>query len=285
VPVEIYANLPQTTVASGGATSPAAGTTETWTVSSSSSFPAASNSTAPPTQFQVSDPSLASEIIAVTNVAGTTWTVIRGAEGTTPVAHAAGFTVKQVVTAGDCARMNLDLWTAPSPALRETFPRYQAVGGAASATLTSGTLYLTAIALPQYLTVTNIAVCTKATALTGLSHGWVVLCDNSSPPVVRAVSADQTSGTWLSVVNTPYSLPVAAPYVTAYTGLYYLGMMAAATGMPSMLVVANQMLALVAAAPVLGGSSSTAQTTPPSAGASVTAITAATGYSFYGFVS
>jgi hypothetical protein len=41
-----------------------------------------------------------SELILVTNVSGTTWTVTRGAESTTPVAHTAGFTVTQVVTAG-----------------------------------------------------------------------------------------------------------------------------------------------------------------------------------------
>jgi hypothetical protein len=39
------------------------------------------------------------EIIAVTNVSGTTWTVTRGAESTTPVAHGANFTVQNVVTA------------------------------------------------------------------------------------------------------------------------------------------------------------------------------------------
>ena len=53
-------------------------------------------------QFHVADAAsgASSEIIAVTNVSGTTWTVTRGAESTTPVAHASGFTVYQVVTAG-----------------------------------------------------------------------------------------------------------------------------------------------------------------------------------------
>ena len=51
-------------------------------------------------QFHVADPALPTEIIAVTNVSGTTWTVTRGAESTTPVAHSAGFTVSQVVTTG-----------------------------------------------------------------------------------------------------------------------------------------------------------------------------------------
>ena len=96
---ETYANQPQTTVSSGGTTAPAGGTQESWTVASSSSFPAASTGV---TQFHVADTATGktSEIIAVTNVSGTTWTVTRGAENTTPVAHSAGFTVVQVVTAG-----------------------------------------------------------------------------------------------------------------------------------------------------------------------------------------
>lgn len=102
MPVEQFANLPSATVVSGGTAAPAAGTQETWTVASSASFPAASSSATPQTQFHVTDQSAGktSEIIAVTNVSGTTWTVTRGAENTTPVAHTAGFTVVQVVTAG-----------------------------------------------------------------------------------------------------------------------------------------------------------------------------------------
>jgi hypothetical protein len=67
------------------------------------SFPAANSGAALPNQFHVIDPAAPTEIIAVTNVSGATWTVTRGAggtDGTTPVAHAAGFTVQQVVTAG-----------------------------------------------------------------------------------------------------------------------------------------------------------------------------------------
>jgi hypothetical protein len=100
--VEIFADQPSTTVSSGGTAAPAGGTSESWTVASSSAFPAASSSGTPPTQFHVVDTLTAkqSEIIAVTNVSGTTWTVTRGAEGTTPVAHNAGFTIAQVATSG-----------------------------------------------------------------------------------------------------------------------------------------------------------------------------------------
>jgi hypothetical protein len=97
VPQEIYANDSTTTVTTGGTGTPG---TETWTVASSASFPAASNSATPPTQFHVADPALPSELMTVTNVSGTTWSVTRGAEGTTAVAHTAGFTVRQVVSSG-----------------------------------------------------------------------------------------------------------------------------------------------------------------------------------------
>lgn len=95
---ELFANVPDTTVTSGGTDAPAGGTVESWTVASSASFPAASSGAG--TQFHVGDPGAPTEMILVSNVSGTTWTVTRGAESTTPVAHAANFTVVQVVTAG-----------------------------------------------------------------------------------------------------------------------------------------------------------------------------------------
>jgi lysophospholipase L1-like esterase len=98
--LEIFANLSQTTVTSGGGSAPSAGTQETWTVNSSASFLAASSSAAAPTKFHVTDAQEPDELIAVINVSGTTWTVIRGVQGTVPIPHAAGFTVYQPFTAG-----------------------------------------------------------------------------------------------------------------------------------------------------------------------------------------
>lgn len=99
--VEIFsANLATTTVSSGGTDAPSSGTSQSWTVMSSTGFPSASSGASPQTQFHIADPAQPSEMLAVTNVSGTTWTVTRGAEGTTPIAHAGGFTVYQVVTAG-----------------------------------------------------------------------------------------------------------------------------------------------------------------------------------------
>lgn len=98
--LELFANNPATAVLSGGSDAPAAGTSETWTVSNGSAFPSASSTASPATQFHVADEALAGEIVAVMNVAGNNWTVTRGAEGTVPAAHASGFTVTQVVSAG-----------------------------------------------------------------------------------------------------------------------------------------------------------------------------------------
>ena len=137
--VAVYSNNATTTVTSGGTTAPAPGTVETWTVASSASFPAASNTAAPPTFFAVADPALAAEKVYVTNISGASWTVTRGAEGTTPVAHSPGFTVDLVVTAGI-----FSLYQQQQQAMYfRTAPSGVAVGG------TGGTITASDIAAAQ----------------------------------------------------------------------------------------------------------------------------------------
>ena len=98
----LYANNASTTVAAGK-TAVGAGTVEAWAVASSAGFPAPGTLQ----QFHLTDPDAPTELMAVTAVSGTNWTVIRGAESaagaTIPVSHAAGFTVYQVASAGDLA--------------------------------------------------------------------------------------------------------------------------------------------------------------------------------------
>lgn len=95
--IELFADQPQTTIASGGTNVPAPGTTQTLTPVSGTGFPAVS--AASNSQFHIADPAAPSELIAVTQT-GAAWTVTRGAEGATPVSHQAGWTARQVVTAG-----------------------------------------------------------------------------------------------------------------------------------------------------------------------------------------
>jgi hypothetical protein len=92
---ELFNNQPFTSVTAGGTT-----TSDTsWTVSSSSAFPAANSSLIPPTYFYIQDPNVPQEIIQVTNISGTTWTVVRGASNSTAAAHYNPFTVYQVISA------------------------------------------------------------------------------------------------------------------------------------------------------------------------------------------
>jgi hypothetical protein len=103
VALEVFGNNPSAVVSSGGTDAPSAGTVETNWVLTGSTLPACSGSATPATQFHVADPAAPSEIILVTVNAGgatPTLTVTRGAESTTPVTHAAGFTIDQVITGG-----------------------------------------------------------------------------------------------------------------------------------------------------------------------------------------
>ena len=110
IPLEVFANNASTTVTSGGTTAPVAGTAESWTVAASASFPVVELGAQ---VFHVADPAAPSEMVTVNVTAGTTWQVTRGAEGTTPVAHAGGFQIVQVVTAGTLAALQYPPWQFP----------------------------------------------------------------------------------------------------------------------------------------------------------------------------
>lgn len=63
-------------------------------------FPQANYTGNPPVIFHVADPANPAELVQVNyNNSNGTWTVVRGAENSSQVAHAANFTVKQVVGA------------------------------------------------------------------------------------------------------------------------------------------------------------------------------------------
>lgn len=102
---EVFTNDAQTVVNSGGTSAPPGGTSEMWTVASPGVFPTASSAAPRPTTFHVADTAFPAEVIAVTNTSGGTWTVTRGAEGSTPIAHSPGFVVKQAITAGILANL------------------------------------------------------------------------------------------------------------------------------------------------------------------------------------
>lgn len=112
---ELFADNLRFTVSSGGTSAPSVGTVETWTVSvTSGSMPAVSSTAVPVTTMRIVDLVAPTEWMLVTNavfVSGSTWTltVTRGVEGAT-VAHTAGFTAVNIVTAG-----LLNQWSQNAP--------------------------------------------------------------------------------------------------------------------------------------------------------------------------
>lgn len=200
--------------------------------------------------------------------------------------HAAGDTghisdhnnIADVLTALDKSGPNL--YMAPTGATSESAGGREVTGS--SGTLVSGTVYLRAAVLKQNTVVNNITMCTRGTAETGGTHMWYVLTDSSL--VVKAVTADQTGATALTSINTPYTFATNS-FTTTYSGLYYVGVMVAATGMPVFLTGVATPTGLNSAAPILCGTSSTAQTTPPSTGTTLTALTSSNGYNFYYYTS
>jgi hypothetical protein len=107
--VEVWANDGTASVISGGTGAPAAGTVESWTLSGST-LPAVSSTATTPTCCYLADvlSTAKTEKILVTNISGATATVTRGADGTTPVTHATGFTVENVITRASLAALQSD---------------------------------------------------------------------------------------------------------------------------------------------------------------------------------
>lgn len=111
--VEVWANDGSATVTAGGTTAPAAGTVESWTLAGGSTLPAVSSSASPATCCYIADsaPGAEAEKVLVTNITGTTATVTRGADGTTPVAHSTPFTAWNTLT-----RASYEALQVPVPA-------------------------------------------------------------------------------------------------------------------------------------------------------------------------
>ena len=130
----------EATVPAGAAGLPVAipGNAENWVMAGGwAGFPAAdsiSDSTLP-RLFRIFDPDDPREIMRVRQTSGSAWLVVRGDQGTLPVAHDPGFTVRPFITAaglGALARAvppRRGLVVAPPQTPASTGPRSQAAAG------------------------------------------------------------------------------------------------------------------------------------------------------------
>lgn len=156
---------------------------------------------------------------------------------------------------------------ATTGALAESIPRTQV---SASSAFTSGNLLIQSIYLPAGVSVGHIGFGTGTIAGATMTHWWAALLDNTYKQ--QAHSADQTSGA--IGLSTWFNLAMATPFVTTYSGTYYLGLMIAASTMPTILqsgvTPAVQFWTGTGhVTPVPNGLSSTGLTTPGTDGTTV----------------
>lgn len=136
--------------------------------------------------------------------------------------------VPSALQAGADAGRSLELATAPSGALAETFSRRFVVTN--SAILSSGRLSMVAVALPQGTTVSSITFLSSTTALNTGTNQWFALYNSDRTLIGQ--TADDTSTAWAS--SSLKTLSFASPVTTTRSGLHYLGIMVAASTPPSL---------------------------------------------------
>src|SRR3954468_10974626 len=142
---------------------------------------------------------------------------------------------------------------------------------AASATLTSGTVYAYAMPCESNLLISNLTMISLTAEATG-THAWVGVADSRGK--VLGISADNTGAAYFAA-NTAVTTAIATPFTTSYTGLYYGFVCVVASGtMPTFAASAAMANAAVSAvAPVYCGTTLTSQTTPVAVGSSLGTIT------------
>jgi hypothetical protein len=212
VAVELFADQPSTVVSSGGTTN----SDTSFTVASPGVFPQASNSATPPTQFHVVDanPAKQSEIMTVTNVSGSTWTVTRAAEGTTGVAHNAGWTAVQVVTSGYLSTVNGQYFGYPWQFYPENFG---ALGDgkiiadavlASNTTLTSATAGFTSADTGKHIMINGGAGTTSPPLVTTITF-------SNSTTVTLGTAASVSGSAFVAVYGTDDTTAISSAVTAA----------------------------------------------------------------------
>lgn len=148
----------------------------------------------------------------------------------------------------------------------ESIPR--TLAGVNIAAVTSGTMVMQAIWLPAGLTVSNLITHSGTTAGVTQTNRWMALYDQNR--ALLRQSTDQT--TTVLAANTLWTAAITS-YTTTYTGIYYIGIMTAATTPNSLIgVTAAGNAAIRGQVPILTGTSTTAlTTTAPATAAAITA--------------
>lgn len=196
--------------------------------------------------------------------------------------HTDSYTAEQAVSLlGGGTKAWMYQYLEPTGALAASLDG-RASATAASAALTSGTVYAFATPVESNLLISNVTL-VSLTAEAGGTHAWVGVADKTGK--VLGVSADQTGAAYFAA-NTATTTAVATPFTTTYTGLYYTFVcVVAGTTMPTFAASAAFANAAVSAiAPVYCGTTLTGQTTPVAVGSSLGTITGTAGHAIYAYL-
>lgn len=142
----------------------------------------------------------------------------------------------------------------------ETYSRIY--GGLNNQTILPGTgwMRLTAIKLPAKFKVTSISFMSATTPAGTPTNQWFALYDSSL--ALLGVTADDTTTAWAA--TTVKTLTLASPVEVPTSGVYYVGVMVAATTVPTFMGVAITSSA-TNIVPKLTGNSNAGLTTPATA--------------------
>lgn len=157
----------------------------------------------------------------------------------------------------------------PAGTLSRTMPR-SAVNSAALGALTSGTLYACRLLLPIGVNIKNVSVLSNTTAEATGTHCWAGIADQNM--TLQGVSADNTGAAFFAA-STLQAFALAVPYVTTYSGYFYVVFNATATTPPT-LSGNTPPAGIASVAPIVCGTSNTGLTTPTAVGTALTALTA-----------
>ncbi|HEY4364474.1 MAG TPA: hypothetical protein VGN17_26145 [Bryobacteraceae bacterium] len=156
-----------------------------------------------------------SEIMIVTAVSGTTWTVTRGAEGTTAASHTSGATINSILTAGalDAIRSNLSGMAAysslPGSGLKAGDRFVPTDSDSNYEYLYDGSAWQPFLRINQHVNQPP-----TASNWTGLNQGSAVLTDLTGGGLQFKTRTDTTiAGFYRSAPSTPYTITI------GFTGL------------------------------------------------------------------
>lgn len=170
---------------------------------------------------------------------------------------------------------------APTGAIAETVNRVNVTTNGSP--IVSGRLNIHAVYLRKGTVCTSASFVSGTSAATLPTNWWFCLLDNGR--VLRATTANQTTTAWAA--NTLKTINFQSTYTTTYSGLYYIGVMVAATTVPTLATTGTAPLTgplLSAVTPSIGGASTTGLTTPGTVGTTTYAAPTAVTVTPYGYI-